>query len=99
MHRYLEVGLKYLFNGKRGRVEIVVANSENGDLRNDDRQYPPWSVCKRIEDVLYRVGTMNFVQNFLQANDAGPIAQPELQPVGQIIPRSSFADFIEKEMD
>jgi hypothetical protein len=100
MHRYLLHGLKYLFQGKKGRVDVVVANKENDTLLNDRNKFHPWSLCRRVQEALYEVAPgMNFVQTFTQSNEAGPISNSEEQPECQVIPRSSFSDFIEKDME
>ncbi len=106
MHPYLKQGLKYLFDGRDRAVEVVVANKANEHFKNVQVRLHPDSPCGRAAEMLKSVSpNMRFVGSSCEAdgvfrmNDAFNLDDSTKEADYDITPRSSFAEFIEKEMD
>ena len=100
MHEYLKLGFRYLFQGKKGRVQVVVANVLNDRFREGYRtgyQLHPNSPCRRVFDLLAEVTEKKLICDYSDLDRATIVNQPNNQ--GQrVTARYSFADFIEHEL-
>ena len=103
MHPYLEDGLKYLFQHKSGKVEVVVANPQNRAFKDSQNHLHPASLCGKMNEVLRRAAPkMQPIKS--SAEDDGMVnmdveaaMQKDSEP--DITPRYSFREFITTEMD
>jgi len=98
-HPYMDAGLKHLFCGKKGGVQVVVANKANSDFKDAANRIHPASPCGRMYETLRKVAPEMKCCRSSSENDgifrADNPSSPE--PSG-ITARYSFRDFIEKEM-
>ena len=100
MHEYLKLGFRYLFEGKEGQVQVVVANLVNKELREEDLaggRPNPNSPCWRAGDVIREVTKGKVLCRYSERDRKHISWAPEnTQPC--VIPRDSFSDFIEHEL-
>ncbi len=105
MHEYLEDGLEFLFHGKKGKVEVVVANTanENRDFRDKESVaiFHIGSPRDRVRSVLEKVAPEMELcaSSFDVGIDGRPIDHNAAGFKSAITARNSFQDFIEKEME
>jgi hypothetical protein len=103
MHPYLEEGLKYLFQHKSGKVEVVVANPENKAFKDSQNRLHPASLCGKVNEVLRRVAPK--MQPIKSSAEDDGIVNMDVEAAMQedseraITPRYSFNEFIKTEMD
>jgi hypothetical protein len=104
MHRYVEPGMKFLFDGKKQQVEIVVANEANDDRGLMDREslttFYPGSPRSRVSALLKKVAPeMELTQSSSERRPSMPTLDTKKAGFkGAITARNSFREFIEKEL-
>jgi hypothetical protein len=99
MHKYLELGFRYLFQVKEGPVEVVVANPLNERFREDRNRnrLSPNSPCKRVGDLIAEVSNRRVLCRYSKRDTVN--ANFARENTDQCVtPRYSFADFIEHEL-
>jgi hypothetical protein len=90
MHPFMETGLAYLFRRKTGAPQVVVANTVEVE-----------SLCKRLGVLLRTVAPdMEARGSLIDERARMAVESGRLRyPIYGMTPRSSFRDFIEKEMN
>lgn len=101
MHKYLESGFAYLFNGmKKKKIQVVVANKENELFRNEKNEFHPLSPRGRVSHLLNRVAKeLQWVRSDADSDgiiDVSDMMTDHYEPT--MTARYSFRDFIEKEL-
>jgi len=100
MHDYLKLGFRYLFQGKEGPVQVVVANWANKGLQAEDHagsRPNPNSPCGRAGELIGGVTNGKVLCRYSERDTRHVSFAPEnAQPC--VTPRDSFSDFIEHEM-
>jgi len=95
MHSFLMDGLKYLFEGKEGQVEVCVANPDNTAwVRGNHETYwqnkphsSAYAVHKALKDVAPKMSRVGMIQGSLQTdhitlvNDFGSFVKTQMKPV------------------
>jgi hypothetical protein len=98
-HPYLDTGLKYLFDGKDGNVEVVVANPENEYFKGKEDQLHRASLCGKVAITLRRIAPNMTCRKSFSEYDGNFSGTPHDDPPLGITPRYSFGEFIEREME
>ena len=97
---YLEPGLKFLFSGKRGHLQLVVANPEIERFKNSENHLHPDSPAGRTLAVLNRCGLESRVYASFSEDDGmirlDDMETDEHEPA--VTSHASFRDFIEAEV-
>lgn len=88
MHEFLLEGLEYLFQDKRGTVEVVVANPANEF--QTPWLYHPHTPSYAVNDALLKVGK--------KMNKVTHSAPSPVEGVGPVTPVKDFASFIKTQM-
>jgi len=99
-HPYMVEGLSYLFRGKHGGCQIVVANPVNSDYRESRNRLHPASLCGRMYQILKRVAP-DMICVGSSSEDDGTFStegMDENTTEPSITARYSFKEFIEREM-
>jgi hypothetical protein len=92
MHEYMEAGLAYLFSGKSGIVQLVVANKGNPEFKGTREYHHASSPCGKVSAVLSKVApNMRFGTSW--SENPGDIMIP-----GKMTTHDLFKDFLEREM-
>jgi hypothetical protein len=94
-HSYLQLGFDYLFRGKHGLCEFVVANTDNtqfSDLFTAGSGLEPFTPAGRIHQMIQKASTKKF-QSKRSNNDHRNAGSGHA-----MTPRYSFEDFIRWEM-
>ena len=100
MHPYLELGFQYIFQGKAGSVQVVVANTLNERFKESHRQLEalhPNSPCRKVFDMLNKVSNGKLTCEYSDREPKTIRSRPD-NGGQKITPRYSFADFIEHEL-
>jgi hypothetical protein len=97
---YLEAGLKFLFSGKRGVLQLVVANPEIERFKNAENHLHPNSPAGRTLKVLQRCGLESKVYASFSEDDGliriDHMETDEHDP--SVTSHASFREFIEAEV-
>jgi hypothetical protein len=95
MHEYLLDGLRYLFDGKQGAVEVVVANPDNKPFVQNDRSShwtehsnsPAFAVSRMLNSVapqMKKVGTVRGLptqDDITLVKDFAEFVKTQMKPV------------------
>ena len=100
-HEYMESGFRYLFKDKTTGVEAVVANKENEHWKGLSQRLHPATLCGRTAALLKRAGYVGACIKSASESDDGMIYEAEHKGGDEftMTPRSSFAEFILREMN
>jgi hypothetical protein len=82
-------------------VEVVVANPENDQFRNSENRLHPASLCGRVADLLKKVApNLTYIRSSSENDGMFRATEiPDKTDGPDITPRSSFAEFIGREME